>query len=423
VSVNGRRVAGVLVLAAAVGAVWALWKRPNPFASKQTVRALFADADGIAPVGADVRIAGVPVGKVTSVTRRGSRALVTMSLDASAGTVHRDARAALRPRLMFEGTAYVQLTPGSRFAPALGTAVLPVRQTSRYVPFSDVISILRPRIRTDVRALSRTAGALSSGPVPGQLHDALTVAPRLTAEAGVVARAAQGTNGTELSRAVDSLAHVSAAAASQSPSLGSMLASTARTAAAANARAGAPLHATLTELPGTIASLRSGAAAASSIIAPAHHLVDELLPAAASIRPTVDSVRPLLRRAVPVLGGLTPVLADAAAAVRGASTGASPALGAMRALTPTLTIFNDTLLSALQQKTDLGDPAYLAFLGLFAGGGGASRPFGVDGQGHFMRFGLRFLTGVGVPLPSCSLLERAAPPLASLLEKLSACTP
>jgi ABC-type transporter Mla subunit MlaD len=421
--VNGRRIAGVLVLLAAAGAVWALWKKPNPFVSAATVRALFTDADGLAPVGADVRVAGVPVGTVTSVTRHGSDALVTMSVNASAGTVHRDAHASLRPRLMFEGTAYVQLTLGAHSAPALGDGVLPISQTSRYVPFSDVLSVLGPRIRGDVRALARTSGALAGGATPSELHDTLAVAPRLAADATTVARAAQGTNSTELARAVDSLARVSAAAASQSNALGSMLASAAQTAEAANAQAGAPLDRALTQLPATIASLRSGAGAATSIIAPVRTLVDELLPVAPSIKPTINTVRPVLRRAVPVLNDFEPVLADALTAVHGASAGAKPALGAMRALTPTLDIFNDTLLDALEKKTDLGDPAYLAFLGLFAGGGGASRPFGLDGQGHFMRFGLRFLTGIGLPLPSCSLLEQAAPPLASLLEKLSACTP
>jgi ABC-type transporter Mla subunit MlaD len=324
---------------------------------------------------------------------------------------------------MFEGTAYVQLTLGAHSAPALGDGVLPISQTSRYVPFSDVLSVLGPRIRGDVRALARTSGALAGGATPSELHDTLAVAPRLAADATTVARAAQGTNSTELARAVDSLARVSAAAASQSNALGSMLASAAQTAGAANAQAGAPLDRALTQLPATIASLRSGAGAATSIIAPVRTLVDELLPVAPSIKPTINTVRPVLRRAVPVLNDFEPVLADALTAVHGASAGAKPALGAMRALTPTLDIFNDTLLDALEKNTDLGDPAYLAFLGLFAGGGGASRPFGLDGQGHFMRFGLRFLTGIGLPLPSCSLLEQAAPPLASLLEKLSACTP
>jgi phospholipid/cholesterol/gamma-HCH transport system substrate-binding protein len=421
--VNNRRLLGVLVLAGTLLAVYLLWKRPDPFASRETVRAAFSDADGLAPIGADVRVAGVPVGRVTQISRLGPRALVTMSIDPSAGVVRRDAHAALRPRLMFEGTAYVQLTLGSPSAPALGAEVLPRSQTSTYVPFADVLSVLDPRVRGDVRLLARTAGRLSSGPAPAQLRDALAAAPELTADAASVARAAQGSDGVELGQAVSSLSRVSAAAASQSPALGSMLSSTARTAAAVNAEAGAPLSSALAKLPSTVASLRTGADAADDVATRARTLVEDLIPAGPELKPTIDGVRPLLRSAVPVLGELSPLLAQAVTAVRGAASGAAPALGAIDALEPTLKIFQNTLLSALEAKTDLGDPAYLAFLGLFAGGGGASRPFGVDGQGHFMRFGLRFLTGIGAPLPPCSLLEQAAPPLAKILESLGACTP
>jgi phospholipid/cholesterol/gamma-HCH transport system substrate-binding protein len=421
--VNGRRLLGALVLVGAIAAVWVLWKKPDPFASRETVRALFVDANGLAPVGADVRIAGVPVGKVTGVDREGSLARVTMSVDSSAGVVHRDARAALAPRLMFEGTAYVRLTLGSPAAPALGSRTLPASQTSTYVPFADALSVLDSRARGDVRSLARTAGRLSRGRAPAELRDTLAVAPRLTGDAAIVARAAQGTNGVELGQAVSSLAGVSAAAASQAPALGAILGSAARTAAAANTGAGAPLDQALARLPATVSALHSGADAAAALAARAGTLVADLQPSAAELQPVIDLVRPLLRSAVPVLSGFSPVLDDAVSAVRGASAGAAPALDAINALTPTLGIFRDTLLSALEANTDLGDPAYLAFLGLFAGGGGASRPFGVDGQGHFMRFGLRFLTGVGLPLPSCSLLEQAAPPLANLLGSLGACTP
>jgi hypothetical protein len=134
-------------------------------------------------------------------------------------------------------------------------------------------------------------------------------------------------------------------------------------------------------------------------------------------------VRPLLRRAVPVMRSLAGPLAQVSTAIAGARAGAGPARSAVGALAPTLAMFHDTLLPALAQPTDLGDPAYLAFLGLFAGGGGASRPFGVDGQGHFMRFGLRFLTGAGQPVPPCSLLDKVSPALGSLLSKAGGCTP
>jgi phospholipid/cholesterol/gamma-HCH transport system substrate-binding protein len=363
------------------------------------------------------------VGKVTGVSRHGALALVTMSLDSSAGTVHRDARAALRPRLMFEGTAYVQLQLGSPSAPALGDALLPRSQTSTYVPLDDALSILNGSGRGDVRTLARTAGALLSGAAPSQLHDVLSAAPALTADAGSAARAAQGTDGTELGRAVTSLAHVSAAASSRAPALGAMLGSAARTAAAANVQAGVPLDQALAQLPATVTSLRTGAAAAATVATHAGTLIADLQPGAGALKPTIDVVRPLLRAAVPTLTRFQPVLGDALTAVRGAASGATPAVGAINAVTPTLRIFHDTLLAALEQPTDLGDPAYLAFLGLFAGGGGASRAFGVDGQGHFMRFGLRFLTGVGLPLPSCSLLDKVAPPLSTLLGSLGACTP
>src|SRR3954469_2700685 len=115
-----RRALGALVLVAAVAGALLAWQRPDPFSGERTVRALFADAGGIAPVGAEVRMAGTPVGKVTDRERRGDLALVTMKIDGGAGPIHRDATAALRPRLMFEGTAYVDLTAGSPTAPELG---------------------------------------------------------------------------------------------------------------------------------------------------------------------------------------------------------------------------------------------------------------------------------------------------------------
>jgi hypothetical protein len=45
------------------------------------------------------------------------------------------------------------------------------------------------------------------------------------------------------------------------------------------------------------------------------------------------------------------------------------------------------------------------------------------GQGHFMRFGLRFLTGVGIPLPPCTLLGQVNQTLADELSSAGGCTP
>jgi phospholipid/cholesterol/gamma-HCH transport system substrate-binding protein len=418
-----RRLIGLLALLAAVGLTVLLWQRPNPFVSHETVRADLRDANGLAPVGADVRVAGTPIGKVTAIERVGSLARLTLTLDSSVGVVHRDATAALRPRLMFEGTAYVELTPGSASAPALGSAVIPPTHTSTYVPFADVLSVLRARTRGDVQTLAATASNLLGTPAPGQLRATIAAAPRLTSDAAVVARAARGPHASELRDAVSSLSRVNAAAASESPALGASLGAAASTTAALDTAGGQPLDRTIAALPGSASALASGAAAASDLVGRLQALMPRLQPGVAQLTPTLSVVRPLLRTAAPVLNGLPPVLSDAQTALAGAQQGGAPALRAITALQPTLDTLQGSLLTALEQPTALGTPAYLSFLGLFAGGGGASRPFGVNGQGHFMRFGLRFLTGVGLPLPPCTLLTKAAPTLAVALESLGGCTP
>lgn len=418
-----RRILGVLVLAGLLAAVLLLWQRPDPFASAETVRAEVSDANGLAPIGADVRVAGVPVGRVTRIDRAGPLARLTMTVDPSAGVVHRDATVAIRPRLLFEGTAYIQLTVGSPAAPPLGARVIPVARTSTYVPLDDALSVLDGRTRPNVQAIVQTLGSLGRTSAPSQLRDTLAAAPSLLRDAAVDAAAARGPGQAALAGAVSSFAGVASTVASRSPSLARSVDGSSRTLAALGVDAGRPFGETLAALPGTAAQLSSGAGAASAIVSKLSGLFPRLEPGVRRLAPAVAQVRPLLRSAVPVLRDWQPLLAYAQSAIAGARHGAAPALAAIAAARPTLAMFHDTLLGALEQKTDLGDPAYLSFLGLFAGGGGASRPFGVNGEGHFMRFGLRFLTGAGQPLPPCSLLEQVSPGLAKAVERGGGCTP
>ena len=417
-----RRILGALVLLAALAVTVLLWQRPNPFASHEIIRAVISDASGLASIGADVRVAGVPVGKVTGVRRDGAAAELTLTLEEPVGTIHRDATISLRPRLMFEGTAYVELTLGSPAAPPLGNRVLPLSQTSAYVPLEDAWSLLQAPVRTNIRVLAGAAATALSGAAPAQLRASVSAAPELTRDVGAVARAAVGPNGTELHSAVESLAQIAGTVAGESPALEQTATATARTADALETADGAPLDATLAELPAAARSLQSGGAAAADLAGRLRTLAVGLEPGVAALPATLRLVRPVLRTATPVLESVSPLLSDARTALAGARSGAAPALAAVDALSPTLQTFQNTLLGALEAKTDLGTPAYLSFLGLFAGGGGASRPFGVDGDGHFMRFGLRFLTGVGLPLPPCSLLAAVSPTLAATLASAGGCT-
>src|SRR5207247_1140596 len=159
------------------------------------------------------------------------------------------------------------------------------------------------------------------------------------------------------------------------------------------------LQRTLGEAPRLSRSLAETAAALDGSGRELAGAVDGMSRAAHAIASRDDQLQPLLRNA------------DATLAAIDSDGGRS--LGATVAQ-PSLDLLNDSLLPALHKPTaELGIPSYLSFLNLFEGGGGASRPYQAQpsripgmrgGQGHFMRFGLRFLTGVGIPLPPCSLL-------------------
>ena len=69
---------------------------------------------------ADVRIAGVTVGKVvsTQLDPKGNRTMATLQIQSGFAPIHRDARAILRTKTIL-GETYVQLTPGPPGSPAL----------------------------------------------------------------------------------------------------------------------------------------------------------------------------------------------------------------------------------------------------------------------------------------------------------------
>ena len=87
-----------------------------PFAgSPFTLKAVFTVQTEL-HLGSPVRIAGVNVGKVTSVQRVGgssTAAVVTMSIQSNGLPIHADATADIRPRLFLEGNFYVDLHPGT----------------------------------------------------------------------------------------------------------------------------------------------------------------------------------------------------------------------------------------------------------------------------------------------------------------------
>lgn len=106
------------------------------------VQVSFTDAAQLADQ-ADVRVAGVPVGKVVEKRRdpAGNRTLATLELDAQYAPIARDARAVLRQKTLL-GEIYVEMTLGTRGGPTLPeNGRLADRQVAETVEFDEFLRV------------------------------------------------------------------------------------------------------------------------------------------------------------------------------------------------------------------------------------------------------------------------------------------
>src|SRR5688572_18197191 len=101
-----RRMTGIVaILLLTVVVVLAVARPSNPFADRYTYYATFDSAQGLGAIDRDVRVAGVKLGTVGDVERRGDDVVVELTLDEDV-KLHRDARAAMRPHTLFEGSNF-----------------------------------------------------------------------------------------------------------------------------------------------------------------------------------------------------------------------------------------------------------------------------------------------------------------------------
>ncbi|GAA2755068.1 MCE family protein [Actinopolymorpha rutila] len=170
---RGRAVAVVLALAAVAGVTYAVW----PEAPRRHLVAHFPRTVGLY-AGSDVRILGVPVGRVDQVRPEGTAVRVEMSYDAKQ-KVPANARAVvISPSLVSD--RYVQLTPVYRGGPvladgaeiALPRTAVPVELDRIYQSLDDLVVALGPNGANRKGSLSRllTVGADNLRGQGGKLH-------------------------------------------------------------------------------------------------------------------------------------------------------------------------------------------------------------------------------------------------------------
>jgi phospholipid/cholesterol/gamma-HCH transport system substrate-binding protein len=164
----GRIAAMVLFALSCFGLVLFLWLAfggPVPLKPKgYRVTASFAEAAQLA-TEADVRISGVPVGKVKAIEpdMETGRSTVTFELDAKYAPLPEDARAILRQKTLL-GETYVELTPGTSSAEKLPEGgALAEGQVSETVELDEILRTFEPETRAAFQTWMQSQAAAIDG--------------------------------------------------------------------------------------------------------------------------------------------------------------------------------------------------------------------------------------------------------------------
>ncbi len=145
--------------------LWLAFGGPIPLKPKgYRVSASFAEASQLA-TEADVRISGVPVGKVKLIEpdAKTGRSLVTMELDAKYSPLPSDSKALLRQKTLL-GETYVELTPGTEKAKKVAEGGrLPAGSVSETVELDEILRTFDPSTRAAFQEWMQTQAQAIGG--------------------------------------------------------------------------------------------------------------------------------------------------------------------------------------------------------------------------------------------------------------------
>lgn len=309
--------------------VWSSFGGTTPLEPKgYRFHASFGPGGAQLAANADVRIAGVPVGKVATVKPEGLRTDAEIELQSRYAPIPKDTVAIVRQKTLL-GETFVQLSLGSRAAPKLPEdGSLPISQIRDPQPVDDVLSVFDAQTRKALRGfftdfatsldgrgedLNAALGNLD--PTTESFRRLVEILDRrdgelrgLVRDTGVTLRAIgrRQTDVRQLIGAGDSVLSATAARDSE-------------------------LTATVRELPALLRELRLTLADADATAIEAAPVLRQLRPVAPLVRPALVEGQRLIPQVVPVASRLGPVI-DAA------KTGLPPTTRLLDAARPLLNV-------------------------------------------------------------------------------------
>ncbi len=299
---------GVVVLVLIALGVYFGFTKHIPFKHGFRLKAVFATSLNIRP-SSPVRIAGVNVGKVSSLVREGRTGLVTMEIESGGLPIHRDATLKIRPRTFLEGNYFVELQPGSPSAKTVSSGyTIPITQTSDPVQLDQVLDALNTDTRANLQnfligfgdGLTRKPDAAENAEQDPEVRgiDAAQAinksyqrGPKSLRATAVLNQAITGTEPHDLSKLVASIGRVTAALNVHEQQLGELIGNF-NTFFEALADQSTPLRATVAELPSSLLSIQRGLAGLDAAFPPTRAFAHDILPGLRNTNATVAAALP-----------------------------------------------------------------------------------------------------------------------------------
>jgi phospholipid/cholesterol/gamma-HCH transport system substrate-binding protein len=257
------------------------------------------NARGLAPE-AHVMIAGLEVGKVTSIQRNGPNAILGMRIDSGPTPLPQDSRVAVRLRSL-AGESYVEVYPGRSAATVRSGGSLAIAQSNPYVDVDQILQALsgstQDRARQTIQALGGAVGDRGPqlnqvvGSAAGLISDSVPLTSTLAAQHNQVADLVQN------------LGNVMSAIGQRTTAVMQFASGARRTFASLAARDVA-LHNTLDKLPYFLGSLKRISLDVNTITPHVAPLALNLTSALQELSPAIHLLTPASRSGVRLLQGV-----------------------------------------------------------------------------------------------------------------------
>ena len=301
----------LLIVVLAVGS-YAAFTKNVPWGGGTEVSAVFRSAQNLRP-NSPVRIAGVEVGKVTSVeplaesdssdgvgatgsTANGSGAVVKMEIDDEGLPLKEDARFELKPRLFLEGNLFVNVSPGSPSAPVADSDyVFPPQQTDNTVQLDQVLTdVFQSDTRRELQVfLDQFGNALTKEDGAESLRVLNKTSPGAFKYTAQVNQALLGENPHDLSSLIFNLNRVVRGLNGNDQALADLITNL-RIATGSFAAQDVSLERAIQELPDTLAAGDQAFSSLNAAFPPTRAFAREILPGVRTAPATLDAATPLL---------------------------------------------------------------------------------------------------------------------------------